>query len=148
MARTGSTPANLPPWSAPDSIGYAVWNRLTRYGVPPSGAGITVSGNTSAIHDRHMSFIGALTAQPPGLAWTAPPRRVDDMRVFRRAALSEAAIVGQRWPIPVSNIATADSAHAGVPPQAATVMRTYNAGPSLTAGLGGQVSAMNHAEAA
>src|SRR6516225_158981 len=144
MLRTGSTPPSSPPWSAPDSIGYAVWNRLTQYGVPPSGAGITVSGNTSAIHDRHMSFIGALTAQPPGLRSPAPPRRVDDIRVFRRAAVSAAAIVGQRWPIPVSNIVTADSALVGLQPQAATVIRD-TAGPSLTASLGGEAPAMNHA---
>ena len=123
--RTGSIPPSSPPWSAADSIGYAVWNRLTQYGVPPSGAGITVSGNTSAIHDRHMSFIGTLTAQPPGLASTAPSRRVDDVRVFRRAAVSAAAIVGQWWPISISDAAIADSTRIGIPPQAATVMRVH-----------------------
>jgi hypothetical protein len=139
MARTGSTPPNLPPWSAPDSIGYAVWNRLTQYSAPPREAGITVSGNTSAIHERHISFIGTLTAQPPGLSSTAAPRRVDDMRVFRRAAVSAAAIVGQRWPISISNAAIADSTRTGIPPQAATVIRGEILAPSFTTNLAREI---------
>ena len=139
MLRTGSTPPTSPPWSAPDSIGYAVWNRLTRHDVPPSGAGITVSGNTSAIYDRHISFIDTLTARPPGLASTAPPRRADDMRVFRRAAVSAVAIVGQRWPIAISDTAIADSTRTGIPPQAATVIREEILAPSFTTSLAREV---------
>jgi hypothetical protein len=138
MSDIDSTPANSPPWSAPDSIGYAVWSRQTRYGLSPSGAGITVSGNTSAIYDRHMSFLGTLTAQPRGLASTAPPRRIDDLRIFRYPAAPAVTVGRQRWPI-----STADSAYAGPPVQAATVFRGYPVGPSPTASLGREVPAMN-----
>ena len=141
--RTGSTPPNSPPWSAPDSIGYPVWNRLTRHGVPASGAGITVSGNTSAIHDRHMSFIGSLTAQPPGLASTAPPRRVDDLRVFRHAAVTVVAIAGQRWPISISDAAVADSTRTGIAPQTATDMRGDIVGLSLATSLARELPPIN-----
>jgi hypothetical protein len=88
MSNTGSIPANSPSWSAPDSIGYAIWNRLTGYGASPIGAGITLSGitlsgNTSAIYDRHMSFLDSLTAQQARAAAPTARGRAYDVRVFR-----------------------------------------------------------------
>src|SRR5215469_10255882 len=109
MAQTGSPPPNLRPWSAPDSLGYSVWNRLTRFGTSTSGAGLAISGNTSAIYDRHISFLGILTVQPPGLASTPPRRRVDDLRVFRRATAPAAALFRQRWPFAISELPTTAS---------------------------------------
>jgi hypothetical protein len=149
MLHTGSAPANLPPWSAPDSIGYALWNRLTRYRLSPSATGVTISQNPTAIHDRHMSFLGALTAQPPGLASAAPRWRVDDMRIFRHASAPAVPVVVRApWPISVSAAATADSARARLLLRGATVIRGHTVGLSRTASLGGEVSGMRRASGA
>ena len=105
MAQTGSPPANTPPWSAPGSLGLAVANRLIRDPAAPSGPQIAIAEDISAIYDRHMSFIGSLTARPPGLASTAP-RRVDDLRIFRMAAPA-VGIARQRRPISGSELSAA-----------------------------------------
>jgi hypothetical protein len=81
MSHTASTPRASLPWSASDSLGYAVWNRFRSVGATPTG-GIAVSGGSmTAIHERHQSFVDGLATRPFGTT----PRRVEDARVFRFA---------------------------------------------------------------
>jgi hypothetical protein len=141
MSHTGSNPANSSPWSAPDSIGFSVWNRLTRHGISPDGAGIALTGNTSAIHDRHLSFLHSLTTQPTELA--SARRWLDDVRIFRRAARSGVTVVPRYRPIAVSDIVLADAERAGLPSQAATVIAERPVVLSPAATAGGQLRATN-----
>lgn len=81
MPPRASTSPSSAPWSAANSIGYAVWNRLNRPGVSLTETGITRSGGMPGIYDRHNSFLYGLTTSPFGL----PQRRLEDMRIFRIA---------------------------------------------------------------
>ena len=141
MSHAASTSTNSPPWSATDSLGYSVWNRLIRPGVSPSAPAITVSESTSAIHDRHVSFLGALTTQPLGQTSAGAQRWVGDPRIFRRTSGPVVAGVHELWPSSVSGVATQDSARAERP----AVMRRSPVGPSPTASPGGAVPANNQA---
>ena len=77
--------ADSPPWSAPDSIGHAAWNRLLQPGVAAPGSASVLGAQATSIHDRHMSFVDSLSVAPLDQEGTAGVRR-DDARVFRRAA--------------------------------------------------------------
>lgn len=95
-----------PPWSAPDSLGYTVWNRLIRPGVAPIGAGSMRNGTLTSIHDRHTSFLSALTVLPPGQEPASAPRRPDD-RVFRSATAHPVAIACEVQPTTTPRVAAA-----------------------------------------
>jgi len=86
MATPSTRPAaDSPPWSAPDSIGHAAWNRLVPPGVVAVGGASVLGAQATSIHDRHMSFVDSLSVAPLDQEGATAVRR-DDTRVFRRAA--------------------------------------------------------------
>jgi hypothetical protein len=70
------------PWSARDSLGHEVWNRVQSTGMMTRMGSLAVSGGLTAIHDRHQSFVESLGTRPFG----ASSRRVPDDRILRLAA--------------------------------------------------------------
>ena len=100
-----------------------------------------MSGNTSTVFDRHMSFLDTLTTRPQELGATTSRWRTDDLRVFRHALSPMVAAVGERSPILVAaNVAQA-SAQADHPPRSAHVMRGSPADPLPMASDGSAVVA-------
>ena len=77
-----------PPWSAPDSLGLAVWQRLARPGIAAPGLARMAATDPAAIHARQQSFLDALTVRPDaaGATATVVARRGDDALVLRSAA--------------------------------------------------------------
>lgn len=86
--------AAAPPWSAPDSLGHAVWRRLARPGIAAPGlARMAAAADPGALHARHQSFLDTLTVRPDtaDATPTVVARRGDDAMVFRHDAAHGAA---------------------------------------------------------
>ena len=94
MSETSPLSAKQAPWSAPDSIGYGVWNWLTTVS-GGAAADAAVSLNTPTVYDRHLSFLNSLTSRPLGNT-SATKQRYDDLRVFRLSSIPTLAMRSRR----------------------------------------------------
>ena len=56
-----------------------------------------IAANTSSIFDRHMSFLGTLTAWPSGFGSAASRLPMDDLRIFRRMSTRTRSIRRGHW---------------------------------------------------